>query len=87
MIDKKLIKLYAIAIISIALIITIVLYSFDFKAFLDKAEKEVEQKIEKAKEETKQNIEKEAEKIEVKVEEFKEEVEDKIKNKLKEIGF
>ena len=36
MIDKKLIKLYAIAIISIALIITIVLYSFDFKAFLDK---------------------------------------------------
>ena len=63
MIDKKLIKLYAIIIISIGLIISIVVSLVDFEAIVDKAEAEVKEKIEEAQEEVKQNIEKEVDKV------------------------
>ena len=42
--NKKLIKLYSIAIISISLIIVIVISLVDFEAIVDKAEEKVKEK-------------------------------------------
>ena len=97
-INKELMKIYAALVVCGSLIIIIVFYFVDFEAILNKAEKEVKQKIEKVKEETKQEIEEKVEvvkekvedtkdKIENKIEEKKDELEDKIKDKLKDFVF
>jgi D-ribose pyranose/furanose isomerase RbsD len=82
--NKKLIKLYAVGISSIALIIVIVLNSVDFKSLLNKAEEEVKVKVEEVKKEVEEKVENKVEEIKDELEKKGKELELKFKHKLKE---
>ena len=72
MINKELMKIYAALVVCGSLIIIIVFYFVDFEAILNKAEKEVKQKIEKAKYQAKEEVEKIVDVIKDKIEQMEE---------------
>ena len=67
MINKELMKIYAALVVCGSLIIIIVFYFVDFEAILNKAEKEVKQKIEKAKDQAKEEVEEKVDVIKDKI--------------------
>tara|TARA_R100001594_G_scaffold91314_1_gene125581 strand:- start:304 stop:588 length:285 start_codon:yes stop_codon:yes gene_type:complete len=84
--NKKIVKIYSITIISIALIITIVINLVDFEAIVDKAEEEVKEKVEEVKQEVQEKIDVKKEEVKEGIEEKKNEIHNKIdkeKEKLK----
>ena len=99
MLNKKLIKLYSIAFVSISLIVTIALYVVDFKALVVKAGEDVQEKIvelkdkveelkdkvEEIKEKAEEDVKAKVEEAKDKIEEKKDKLEDKIKEKLRNL--